>query len=216
MAILSKDGKYVTVQKNDTLTQIAEDYLGSWKKYQELASINNISNPDIIYVGQIIYLKKSDASGSSSSSSNNSNQAKITAFGFQSNSDNTLYANWSWDKSNTDHYKVKWAYHTGDDTWFLGSDSTTENKQSTYSYPSNANKVKFKVKPISKTRTVNDKETSYWTAEWSTEKVYNISDRPPVEPPTPSVEIENNKLTATLENLDVYATSIQFQIVKDN
>lgn len=217
MAVLSKDGKYVTVQKNDTLSQIAEDYLGSWKKYQELASINNIPNPDIIYIGQVIYLKKSDVPGSSSSSSSSSsNAATITAFGFQSNSDNTLYAAWSWSKSNTENYEVKWYYHTGDDIWFIGSDSTTEDKQSTYSYPSNANKVKFKVKPVSKKRTVNDKETSYWTADWSTEKVYNISDRPPAEPGTPDVSIENNKLTATLDNLNVYADSIQFQIVKDN
>lgn len=216
MAILSPDGKYVTVQKNDTLSQIAEDYLGDWRKYQELASINSIPNPDIIYIGQVIYLSKSAASGSSSSTTNNSNKAVITAFGFQSNSDSTLYAAWNWSKSNTENYEVMWYYHTGDGIWFIGSESTTEQKQSTYSYPANANKVKFKVKPISKKRTVNDKETSYWTAEWSTEKIYNISDRPPVEPPTPSVKIEKNNLTATLENLDVYATSIQFQIVKDN
>lgn len=215
MAILSKDGKYVTVQKNDTLSQIAEDYLGSWRKYQELASINNIPNPDIIYIGQVIYLHKKDVP-SSSSSKNNSNTATITAFGFQSNSDNTLYAAWSWSKSHTENYEVMWYYHTGDGIWFIGSDSTSEQKQSTYSYPSNANKVKFKVKPVSKKRTVNDKETSYWTANWSTEKIYNISDRPPADPPTPDVKIENNKLTATLNNLEVYADSIQFQIVKDN
>lgn len=215
MAILSKDGKYVTVQKNDTLSQIAEDYLGSWRKYQELASINNIPNPDIIYIGQAIYLNKKDVPGSSSSKSN-SNTATITAFGFQSNSDNTLYAAWSWSKSNTENYEVMWYYHTGDGIWFIGSDSTTEQKQSTYSYPSNANKVKFKVKPVSKKHTVNDKETSYWTANWSTEKIYNISDRPPADPPTPDVKIENNKLTVTLNNLEVYADTIQFQIVKDN
>lgn len=215
MAILSKDGKYVTVQKNDTLSQIAEDYLGSWRKYQELASINNIPNPDIIYIGQVIYLNKKDVPGSSSSSSS-SNAATITAFGFQSNSDNTLYAAWNWSKSNTENYEVMWYYHTGDGIWFIGSDSTTDDKQSTYSYPSNANKVKFKVKPVSKKRTVNDKETSYWTADWSTEKVYNISDRPPAEPGTPDVKIENNTITATLNNLEVYADTIQFQIVKDN
>lgn len=217
MAILSKDGKYVTVQKNDTLSQIAEDFLGSWKKYQELASINNIQNPDVICIGQIIYLNKSDVPGSSSSSSKKSSkQATITAFGFQSNSDNTLYAAWEWTKSNTENYEIKWYYHTGDDIWFIGSDTTTKDKQSTYGYPSNASKVKFKVKPVSKKKTVNNKETSYWTAEWSTEKVFNISDRPPADPPTPEVKIENNNLTATLNNLDVYADSIQFQIVKDN
>lgn len=215
MSILSSDGKSVTVQKGDTLWGIASDYLGSGTKYQQLASINGIESPYIIYVGQVIKLTNSGGSSSSSKSSD-STKATITAFGFQSNSDNTLYAAWSWSKDNTENYEVMWYYNTGDGIWFVGSDSTTEHKQSTYSYPSNANQIKFKVKPISKTHTVNDKETSYWTAEWSTEKVYNISSNPPSEPPTPSVTIENYTLTAELDNLDVNAASIQFQIVKDN
>lgn len=217
MAILSSDGKSVTVQKNDTLSEIAEDYLGSWRKYQELASINGIKSPYIIYIGQVIKLTKDAGSSSSSSTtSSDSTKATITAFGFQSNSDNTLYAAWSWDKKNTENYEVMWYYDTGDGIWFIGSDTSTEDKQSTYSYPSNANRIKFKVKPVSKKRTVNNKETSYWTANWSTEKIYNISDRPPSEPPVPDVTIENNKLTATLDNLEVYAESIQFQIVRDD
>lgn len=215
MSILSSDGNSVTVQKGDTLWEIAEDYLGSGTKYQQLASLNKISSPYIIYVGQVIKLN-SKGSSSTTVKSTDSTKVTITAFGFQSNSDNTLYAAWSWDKNNTENYKVMWYYDTGDGVWFVGSDSTTEHKQSTYSYPSNANRVKLKVKPVSKTHMVNNKETSYWTANWSTEKIYSISSNPPKEPPTPDVKIENYKLTAELENLDVNAASIQFQIVKDN
>lgn len=215
MAILSSDGNSVTVQKGDTLWGIARDYLGAGKKYQQLASLNNISRPYIIYVGQVIKLN-SKAGSSSSSSNSDPTKATITAFGFQSNSENTLYAAWSWNKSYTDNYSVIWYYDTGDSIWFVGSESSVTQKQSTYDYPSNANRIKFKVKPISKTHTVNDQESYYWTANWSTEKIYNISDNPPSEPPTPSVEIKNYKLTAELDNLDVRAESIQFQVVKDN
>lgn len=216
MAILSSDGNSVTVQKGDTLWGIARDYLGSGTKYQQIASLNGISSPYIIYVGQVVKLNSKAGSSSSTTKSSDSTKATITAFGFQSNSENTLYAAWTWNKSNTENYQTMWYYDTGDGVWFVGSDSTTEHKQSTYSYPSNANRIKFKVKPISKKRTVNNKETSYWTANWSTEKIYNISDNPPSEPPTPDVTIENYKLTAELDNLDVNAASIQFQIVKDN
>lgn len=215
MAILSGDKKSVTVQKNDTLWGIAEDYLGSGTKYQQLASINNIKSPYIIYVGQVIKLTKNGSS--SSKKSNSSNKAAITGFGLQSNADNTLYATWTWSKSNTENYEYQWLYDSGDGVWFIGSDSTTEHKQCTYGYPSNAKRVAFKVKPISKTYTNDNKTTSYWTAEWSTTKYYDVANNPPKQPPTPStVEIKNLKLTVTLDNLDVNADSIQFQIVKDN
>ena len=209
---------YVIVEKGDWLSTIARDYLGDVMAYKKLAAINNISNPDKIYVGQKIYLAEGGDSGSgSSSSSSNSNKATIEQFGYQTDSSGVLFATWSWDKSNTENYKVQWAYHTGDDVWFIGSDSTTEHKQSTYSIPSNATKVRFRVKPISKTYTSNNKETSYWTAEWSSYKTCTVSAiTPPSIPPVPEVTMEKYKLTAELDNLDVNATKIQFKVVKNN
>lgn len=216
MAILSSDGTYVTVERGDTLSEIARDY-GKGATYQQLAAINNIKNPNLIYVKQKIYLTKSGASSSgSSSSASSSNQATINQFGYQSNSSGTLFATWSWSKSNTENYEVEWCYDTGDSVWFIGSKSTTEDKQSTYSIPSNAKRVRFRVKPTSKKYTSNNKETSYWTANWSTAKTYSVDDNPPSVPPTPDIEIDKYKLTATLDNLDVNATQIQFKIVKDN
>ena len=211
MAKLSTDGKYVTVERGDTLSEIARDY-GKGKSYKQLASINNIPNPDRIAIGQKIYLSGT----ATNNTTNNSTQAVINQFGMQSNSDGTLFATWTWSKSNTENYKTEWTYSTGDGVWFIGSDSTTEHKQSTYGIPTNAIQVRFRVKPVSKTHTVNNKETSYWTASWSSYKTYNVKDAPPKTPPTPDVTIEKLKLTATLDNLDVNATKIQFQIVKDN
>lgn len=198
-----------TVKKGDTLSEIA---LANGTTVAKLVELNDISDPDYIVVGQVIVLSGSG----SSTKTNNTSRATIKAFGLQSNSESTLYATWTWSKSNTENYQIMWYYDTGDGIWFIGTNSTTEDKQCTYSIPSNALRVKFKVKPISKTHTVNDKDVAYWTASWSTEKIYNVSDNPPKQPPTPNVTIEKFKLTAKLDNLDLNATGIQFQIVKND
>lgn len=230
MAKLSADGKSVTVQKGDTLSAIAKKYLGSASKYQYLAKINNIPNPNHIYVGQVIKLSES-SSGSGGSSSGgtvskpaaNSNAVNITLFGLQSDTDNTLYAAWVWTKANTESYAVEWTYDTGDGIWFVGNSSTNtvDNnnkelaKQSTYNIPSNAKRVRVRVKAISAKKTVNNKETSYWTANWSSYKTYTDS-TPLATPSTPSVSLEKYKLTAKLENIEVTADTIEFQVYKND
>ena len=222
MAILSSDGKYVTVQRGDTLTEIAVKYAGGYSKYKQLAAINNISNPNRIYIGQKIYLASS-GSGSSTSSKTSSNKPTINQFGEQSNAEGVLFATWSWSKSNTESYKVLWTYDTGGGIWFEGTNTTITvdkdapemSRQSIYSVPANAKKVRFKVKPISKKKTTNGKETSYWEANWSDLKTW--TDSTPLDTPgIPNVEIEKYQLTASLDNITIDATGIEFEVVKDN
>lgn len=43
-----------TVVSGDTLWAIAEQYLGDGNRYTEIAQLNNIANPDLINVGQVI------------------------------------------------------------------------------------------------------------------------------------------------------------------
>lgn len=205
-----------TVKKGDTLSSIAKAYGTTVAK---LVSLNNIKNANLIVVGQVLTVSGSASNTPSSGSS----RVKIDVFGLQSNSSNTLYASWTWTKDYTENYKVIWYYDTGDDIWFVGTDGTAthyedlKGGQSTYSPPSNAVRVKFKVKPVSKTYTVNNKETEYWTGSWSTEKIYNMSDTPPLTPPVPTVSIDKYVLETYIDNLgDLNATSIQFQVVKDN
>lgn len=208
-----------TVIKGDTLRSIAQKYLGDGTKYKQLAAINNISNPDRIYIGQVIKLTNDGGGSSGSSSTSNSSRVVINQFGLQSNTDNTLFATWSWDRSYTDSYQVMWYYDTGDNHWFVGNDSTVKYKEATYSIPSNARAILFRVKPISQKHKVGDQETSYWTASWSTDKIYNVNVNAPKTPPAPNVEIDKFKLTAELDNLDINAfsnTVIEFQVVKDN
>ena len=211
-----------TVKKGETLSGIAAKY---GVTYQFLAKINNIPNPNLIYVGQVIKLAEvsapSSSSSSSSSSSTNSNKAEIKHFGLQSDTERTVFASWTWSKSNTKEYEVYWGYATGDGVMFTGSESVIENKgsyvcHSTYTAPENAYKVRFQVRPVSTTHKVNNKDTKYWTAQWSTAKDYFFSDNPPTTPAVPTVTMDELKLTAELQNLDVNAKEIQFQIVKND
>lgn len=216
-------GSYVSVQKGDTLWSIAEQFLGSGSNYKQLAAWNNISNPNLIYIGQQILLGK--PSSGSSTGKTKSNAPVIDHFGLQSDADNTLFAMWTWNKSYTEKYQVKWEYSTKDGLWFVGSSSAISvdendpaaSRQSTYSIPSNATKVRFKVKPISKKNTTNDVEYSYWTANWSTEKIFNVNEIPPAAPTGLSVTVTNFSLTAEVNNLDsLGADKIEFQVVKHN
>ena len=48
----SSQGRYYTVVRGDTLWAIAKRYYGNGNQYPRIAKANNISNPDIIHVGQ--------------------------------------------------------------------------------------------------------------------------------------------------------------------
>lgn len=137
--------------------------------------------------------------------------------GLQTGTDNTLYATWVWTVKNTDSFRAMWHYDTGDNIWFVGSDSNVKTWQSTYNIPSNAKRVKFKVKPIATSNSVNGTSTEPWTASWSTEVIHNVSDNPPTKPTSaPNVEIKDYQLTASLDNQNMNATHIQFQIVQND
>lgn len=212
MAKLSSDKTYVTVERGDTLSAIAKTYsqYTGGASYQTLAKLNDIDNPDLIYVGQEIKLTGTIPT----TSTNNTSKATIKHFGLQSNTQRTMFATWVWSKSDTENYQVKWEYDTGDGVKFVGSDSTVNIKQSIYEAPANAKNVKFSVKPISKKRKVNNKESSIWTASWSTSKMYTFADNPPVVPSVPTVSLDGFFLTASLENVD--ASIVQYELYKDD
>lgn len=217
--------KTYTVVRGDTLSGIAKRF-NTTVNY--LAKLNNIANVNLIYVGQVLKITETvtvSSSGSGSSSTNKTTsstatKATIDAFGLQADTDRTVFATWSWSRSNTDKYDIRWYYTTGDGVRFIGSQEeksfSNAKPQSTYNAPSNAIAVKFQVKPISKTKKVNDKDVYYWTAEWSTEKTYNFSDNPPTTPSVPTVTIKDYTLTAKLDNINTGGKEIEFQIVKDD
>ena len=145
----------------------------------------------------------------------------ITGFGLQTGTTRTVYATWNWSEEHTKGYNVRWYYDTGDSNssgtiWFVGSDTEVTKKQDNYNAPSNAKRVRFVVKPVSETYNSNDQEVVYWTANWSTEKIYNFSSNIPTKPSAPSVTLDKYTLTATLDNVDTDAAIVQFQVLKDN
>lgn len=211
--------KTYTVVKGDTLSEIAvtyKDTIGSSltlaERIKKLQDLNGITNPDYIVVGQVLILSGTPAA----SKKNTSSAASIKLFGLQSNTDRTVFASWKWDKTNTDHYTVEWKYYTGDKLGFIGTTQDVNEKQSVYTAPENAVSARFVVKPVAKTRKVKGKDTAYWTAKWSTAKIYYFKNNPPERPPVPDVKIEKYKLTAELNNLALNATTIEFQVFRNN
>lgn len=208
-----------TVKKGDTLSGIAA---ANSTTVAALAKLNDIDNPKLINVGQVLTLSSSRSNGSTKKKKNTTSKPKIKQFGLQSDTETTVFATWQWDKDNTKEYQTKWYYATGDGIWFTGDSSTTTSKQATYNAPSNATKVKFKVKPISKKKKKNGKETTHWTANWSTEKIYCFKDNPPDTPSVPTVTIttskdnKTSKLTAEVDCYDTKTTHIAFEVVKND
>jgi hypothetical protein len=214
--------KYHIVKKGDLPSPICKKYGISLSQLVKLNHLKkNRYGNYLIYVGQkLIISGKTTTSHSTPGkkpSTKKSNCPKIIHFGLQSDTDSTVFATWEWSRSNTDKYKVVWNYHTGDGVWFIGEEKEITAEQTTYNAPSNAEKVRFKVKAISKKHKVNKKEVSYWTADYTDWKTYDFDNNPPKMPPVPTVKIEKYTLTASLTNLDdINATEIEFQVIKDN
>lgn len=52
----TNSGRYYTVVKGDTLWAIAQRFYGNGNRYPEIAKANNIPNPNIIHVGQKLFI----------------------------------------------------------------------------------------------------------------------------------------------------------------
>lgn len=222
----------VVVEKGDTLWDIAKDYLGGdGMKYKQLAAINGIRNPDLIFVGQEIELVGS-AAASSSGSKTEKNKAVIELFGLLAAAqEDTLFAVWSWGKHDkTEKYEYEWEYTIKgiEDVWWAGDKNSTKEQEHKYAIPNNAELVRFRVKPISKTETYQDKKgknqtKTHFTANWTAWKAYDTDNLPPIAPSAkPIVKIDDhNKFSATAELSgivadDLNATHITFQVVQDS
>lgn len=219
----SKGNRIYTMVSGDTLSAIGRDFGVSVKN---LASWNNIKNVNLIYPKQKFIVghepggsvkKESTSSKKTSSSNSASNKVKIDHFGIQSGTERTVFATWTFGRDHVEEYKILWKYYTGDGVGFIGQEGTTKAKQSLYNAPNNATRVTFKVKPVAKKHKVNNKDVEYWTGEWCTAKEIKMKDIiNPKTPPVPTVDINKLKLTAFIDNLDVDAEEVEFQVVKNN
>ena len=140
----------------------------------------------------------------------------------QNGSDNSVFATWEWDQENTSGYTVIWQYATGNGVWFDGAkNENVTAKNNLYSVPSNASKIRVRIKPISKTHKVQGIDTAYWTASLSEPVVMVIGDpddwaNTPASVQTPAIDIDGTKLTARATTYDENTIYIEFQIVQDD
>ena len=151
------------------------------------------------------------------------NTATITDWDVLKEDKRTVFATWSWTKSHTDHYDLRWEYATGDGHWWRNYDGTnygtTHNKYSQFTAPTNATKVRFSVRPVSKKYKKNKKdkkETSYFQAKWSTWKEYVFPATAPDKPSAPSVSIDKYKITVSVDNTPTGVEKVEFNIVYDD
>lgn len=233
----------VTVAKGDTLYAIAKKYYSTYgyssaSTYQKyLVELNGIPNANLIYVGQVIKLtsnggeSSSGGSGSSSSTStknNTSSMVKVTHFGLLASGSDSLFVAWKWDKENTKEYRVRW-FRSWD---LLGiapyEERTVTQNYDTYTPPSevinSANgKVSVSIMPISESKDNKLADGStitvhYWYANWSTvnDSVrYYYGNRAPTDSPSaPTVEIEDSRLTASLDDVPDEIPFVEFQVCK--
>lgn len=214
-------GTYVEVVSGDTLSGIAYEFRNSYEKktWQQLATLNGLSNANLIYPKQKIYLTKSSSGSPISSSA--TKDPNITSLGVQSTDSGTLFATWTWSKhSDTENYETKWEYDLGDKTgssilWYVDKGSTEE-RYSTWSIKKGVKSVKFSVKPISKKK--SDGKSTYFEADWSSVATWTNT-LPLPKPTNLNVDMDGCKLTATLSGLETScpeATHVAFEVVKDN
>lgn len=125
-----------------------------------------------------------------------------------------------------DHYEIRWWYDTGDNVWFDGGSSTNVThydwwgnhwESNTYSPPENAINIQVQILPVSTTYKVNDQDVHYWTAIISAIDYNVISTKAPALPPSPTAEIDNLTLTATVDNVsDALTERMQFEICNNS
>lgn len=223
-----------TVKSGDCLWNIASSQLGNALRWTEIADLNGISRSNTtIHPGQVLTLP--GGGGQSSSSQANSysppTRATVNYVGPLAGT-NELLAAWSWDRSHTKYYQVRWYYSTtGTDQVFLGEDGAHDAgegfsnvKNDRWKPPDNTDTVSFHVKPIAETYKSNDEDVPYWTAEWSESVDFYIHEKvPPEKPSSPEVTLDDYKLTARLDNLETQEVEgvlgidrIEFQIVKND
>ena len=217
--------KYHTVAYGDTLGNISTQY-GDGLTVPKLMAMNGVVRPDGIVVGQKVHLTVDSAKEDGVVTvTQQSNVIENITFGIQSTNANTLYASWAWARqADTESYTVEWTYATGDKAgdnliWFSSGSGSTSikvdkdnydlSRTSTYSIPSNATQVRFRVKAI-------PKKSNAWTPDWSEPKYYDRSLTVVGVPPAPAVTINKYKLTAKLENLTIDVAKIQFEVYKND
>ena len=127
-----------------------------------------------------------------------------------------VVATWTWNNNKyTKGFNIRWRYYSKvgkvsviDKDELIDSSS----RMSRYTMPEDAACVNISVMPVSKTHKVNNADVKYFTGAWVTSDKYSDTISMPTKPPVPTVEMSGRMLKASLNNLDVNADFIEFEL----
>lgn len=129
----------------------------------------------------------------------------------QRGSERTIVCTWSMvNEDNVDSYSYRWRYEI-DNIWYSGSTGSADvdTPSCTYDAPSLASTVEITIFP-------NPIYSTSFVGSWSTAKLFDVPDYDiPADGTTPSVSIEGNKLTATVDTYDEHASKVEFEVVTE-
>lgn len=206
------DGKW-HVRRGDCMWNIARDVYGDGRKWPTIADANGVprSNP-VIYVGQVFTIPGITTPTPVPAPAPQPPVVRVPTinwFALDAGTTRSMFCTWTFDRANTKNYEVKWEYDTGAGGWRIGTQGTTTDKQSGYSAPENAKKVRVSITP----------KSDNWSDGQTASREYDFSNNPPELPPSPSFEIdETDVMTIELTNIQdtINANSIEFAIYQDD
>ena len=206
------NGKWHVV-KGDCMWNIARSVYGDGRKWPTIADANGVprSNP-VIYPNQVFTIPGITTPTPVPAPAPQPPVVKVPTinwFALDAGTTRSMFCTWTFDRANTKNYEVKWEYDTGSGGWRIGTQGTTTDKQSGYSAPENAKKVRVSITP----------KSDNWSDGQTASREYDFSNNPPELPPSPSFEIdETDVMTIELTNIQdtINADTIEFAIYQDD
>jgi hypothetical protein len=206
------DGKWHVV-RGDCMWNISRSVYGDGRKWPTIADANGVprSNP-VIYPGQVFTIPGITTPTPVPIPAPQPPVVRVPTidwFALDAGTTRSMFCTWSFDRADTSNYEVKWEYDTGAGGWRIGAQGTTINKQSDYSAPENAKKVKVSITP----------KSDNWSDGQTASREYDFSNNPPELPPIPSFDIDElDVMTIELTNIQntINANAIEFAIYQDD
>ena len=206
------NGKWHVV-KGDCMWNIARSVYGDGRKWPTIADANGVPrrNP-VIYPKQVFTIPGITTPTPVPAPAPQPPVVKVPTinwFALDAGTTRDMFCTWTFDRANTKNYEVKWEYDTGAGGWRIGAQGTTTDKQSDYSAPENAKKVRVSITP----------KSDNWSDGQTASREYDFSNNPPELPPSPSFEInEMDVMTIELTNIQdtINADTIEFAIYQDD